>query len=327
MNYIVLDLEWNQASSVQYENPRIPFEIIEIGAIKLDEQFNIIDEYSSIIKPRLYKKLHYKIREMLNYDETILRKGRPFDMVCREFVKWCGEDFTFCTWGPLDLYNLQQNMDYYYLKSLPYPLKFYNIQDIFASLQEEEHPSTKLEKAVTSLDIDIDKSKPFHAAINDARYSAYVLAKLSIPNFEDLYTIDYYHHPVDKDSEIRSYHSNYTEYISREFNNKRSVMEDKDITTLRCYKCKRRLSKKVKWFVSTPTTSLCAGRCWTHGFVCGKIKFKNSNEDNVFVVKTTEGISKDAFENIKIRQDELRLKRKQKRNNNKQSTVTAASQK
>ena len=39
MNYIVLDLEWNQACNHEFENPRIPFEIIEIGAVKLNSKY------------------------------------------------------------------------------------------------------------------------------------------------------------------------------------------------------------------------------------------------------------------------------------------------
>ena len=76
MNYIVMDLEWNQSSSGQSgENPRLPFEVIEIGAAKLDCKFNIIDQYGSIIKPRVYRRLQTKIRELLNYDESFLRTG------------------------------------------------------------------------------------------------------------------------------------------------------------------------------------------------------------------------------------------------------------
>ena len=38
MNYVVVDFEWNQACYGKgSEDPKIPFEIIEIGAVKLDE--------------------------------------------------------------------------------------------------------------------------------------------------------------------------------------------------------------------------------------------------------------------------------------------------
>ena len=48
MNIIVLDLEWNQNSLGKKErNNDLPiFEIIEIGAVKLDKEYKIIDKLS-----------------------------------------------------------------------------------------------------------------------------------------------------------------------------------------------------------------------------------------------------------------------------------------
>ena len=128
MNYIVFDLEWNQSPIGQAgEHPRMPFEIIEIGAVKLDENYSIVDEFSRLVKPRIYTKLHKIIKQMLSYDEKDLKRdGVPFKQACSEFLKWCGEDSVFCTWGPSDLYYLQNNMDFYYMDKLPFPLKFYN---------------------------------------------------------------------------------------------------------------------------------------------------------------------------------------------------------
>ncbi len=41
MNYIVFDLEWNQAADLKTRREnRLLFEIIEIGAIKLNEKKN-----------------------------------------------------------------------------------------------------------------------------------------------------------------------------------------------------------------------------------------------------------------------------------------------
>ena len=66
MNYIVFDLEWNQCYGGQeFVNPRMPSEIIEIGAVKLDEKLNIIDRYESYVKPRLYRKLQPHIKAIM----------------------------------------------------------------------------------------------------------------------------------------------------------------------------------------------------------------------------------------------------------------------
>ena len=52
MNYIVFDLEWNQCPyGKERENDKLPFEIIEIGAVKLNEQFEIIDNFQCLVQP------------------------------------------------------------------------------------------------------------------------------------------------------------------------------------------------------------------------------------------------------------------------------------
>ena len=95
-----MDLEWNQSYNGHMgEHPRMPFEIIEIGAVKVDKNLNIIDEYSSLIKPKIYKKLHSKIRTILNYDEDDLSLGRGFKEV---WDLWTSQSFrliwTFIIW-------------------------------------------------------------------------------------------------------------------------------------------------------------------------------------------------------------------------------------
>lgn len=48
MNYIVFDLEWNQsAEGKECSVEHMPFEIIEIGAVKLNRQMKQISEISS----------------------------------------------------------------------------------------------------------------------------------------------------------------------------------------------------------------------------------------------------------------------------------------
>ncbi len=313
MNYIVFDLEWNQCPhGPEYENPRIPFEIIEIGAIKLNESFEIIDEFEGIVKPRVYKHLHNHIRQMLSYDETALRKGKPFEVVCKDFQKWCGSDYVFGTWGTSDLTQLQKNMDYYYMNTFEEPFQYYDIQAIFG----ECHPdlgSCRLEKAVAALDLPCNEC--FHTAINDARYTAYVFQKLSKKHLKDQYTYDCYHAPIDISHEIHAYHRNYAEHISRGFEEKMLLMEDKGITDFRCYKCKRKLNKKIKWFSNNQNSYLGVGRCWYHGYQKGVIKFKFSNKGQIFAIKRISPIQKTEVETIRNRQLEIREKRREKRKN------------
>lgn len=313
MNYIIFDLEWNQCPhGPEYENPRIPFEIIEIGAIKLNDSFEIVDEFSSIVKPRVYKYLHNHIRQMLSYDETILRNGRPFETVCREFMKWCGDDYIFGTWGTTDLPQLQKNMDYYYMNSFEEPFKYYDIQAIFGEAYKDYGPC-KLEKAVEALHLPTKDC--FHTAINDARYTAYVFQKLSKKHLKDQYTYDCYHSPIDEEHEIHAYHRNYAEHIGRGFDDKVVLMEDPGMTEFRCYKCRRKLNRKIDWFSNNQASYLGVAKCWYHGYQKGVIKFKLSNQGKIFAIKRITPILKSDVDIIRDRQDELREKRRVKRKN------------
>ena len=312
MNYIILDLEWNQACNHECENPRMPFEIIEIGAVKLDKKLHIIDSFSSIVKPRLYTKLQQHIRTILNYDESTLKKGKPFDMVFREFSKWCGDDYIFGTWGSMDLSYLQNNMEYHHIKqSLPNPLKYYNIQQIYADIQNSDKAAVKLEKAVDKLNIPVDRA--FHSALNDAYYTALVLEKLHPKDLDYRYSYDTYNNPKNKDEELTSYHKNYMEHISREYADKKEAAEDKELMSMVCYRCNKKISKKIKWYANTPNSYISVGKCWYHGLVLGKIRFKQSRSGNIFAIKTMLPTDKKGMEDIRQRQDALRVKRQIKR--------------
>lgn len=314
MNYIVMDLEWNQSYNGHMgEHPRMPFEIIEIGAVKVDKNLNIIDEYSSLIKPKIYKKLHAKIRTILNYDEEDLNKGRSFKDVCTEFLNWCGDDYMFCTWGPMDLTELQINMDFYYMSKLQRPLKFINLQSIYASIYSTDggtQSMSKLEKAVS--DMHIPETEPFHTALNDARYTALVMKEMKVRNLNNLYSYDLYITPKNINEEIEEYHNHQYEYISRVFTSKQKALDDEKVTQIRCHKCNKKVKTYINWFANSPSSYVCVGKCWMHGFFCGKIKFKPIN-DNYFIQKTIKAIDRQGIEAIQKKQEDIREKRKEKR--------------
>ncbi len=315
MKYIVLDLEWNQSAYGRAgEHPRLPFEIIEIGAVKLDHKYRLESEFRELITPKIYRKLHHTIRNMLNYDEKDLqREGKPFKDVCKRFLDWCGEDSVFCTWGMSDLFYLQNNMDFYYMDKLPYPVHYYNIQQIYADKYDPDRNICKLEKAVEALKIPV--IEPFHAAISDARYTAKVLAAAKLGNIKDKFTVDVYQRPKKPEDVINERHANVIDYISVEYPSRAVAMADEDVAELRCPKCGRRLSLKVQWFSNAQNTEMAVGKCFYHGYVQGRIRFRatEGSDDTVYAIKKITRTNKAGFEGLKARQEELREKKRLKR--------------
>ena len=162
MDYIVFDLEWNQCPYGKgQENERIPFEIIEIGAVKLNSEKQIIDQYQVLIQARVYKKLHFRTKEILHLEMEELENGVAFYKAIREFLKWCGESYQFCTWGNSDLLELQRNMKYYgVLQLLKGPISFLDVQKLFSLDLEDGESRKSLEYAVDYLHL--DKQQEFH---------------------------------------------------------------------------------------------------------------------------------------------------------------------
>ena len=66
MDYVVLDLEWNQASdSRDARNRLLTFEIIEIGAVKLNSRMEIVDTFEELIRPQVYDTMHHITEKLI----------------------------------------------------------------------------------------------------------------------------------------------------------------------------------------------------------------------------------------------------------------------
>ena len=91
MNYIVLDLEWNQPQYGQ-QAIREPFafdsEIIEFGAVKLNDRFEPIDEYCGFVKPKFYPVLNGFVSRLTKIKRGALSKAPGLRRPGRAF--WTG---------------------------------------------------------------------------------------------------------------------------------------------------------------------------------------------------------------------------------------------
>ena len=153
MNYIVLDLEWNQSyRGKEYSIEEMPFEIIQIGAVKLDEHKNITGRWERIIRPVEYVKLHGKVSEMLGITEDELKVGDDFAGAAKEFIEWCGDDYEFITWGSSDLTEFQRNMKHFGVENnFPFPFMYYDLQKLYSKVYSDGKTRRSLKMAIEEL--------------------------------------------------------------------------------------------------------------------------------------------------------------------------------
>ena len=307
-NYIVLDLEWNQGSALT-ENPDIPFEIIEIGAVRLNEDKEITGYFNRFIRPQVYKKMHFMTQKVIRIRMKDLEKEETFIPVMEDFLSWCGENFVFCTWGSLDLTQLQYNMQFYGMKPLGEgPIEYLDIQKLFSLYFEDGKSRRALEHAVDFLEL--SKSEDFHQADSDAKYTALIFQKIENRELEKRFSYDVFHKPVDKGHEVYTIFDDYSKYISREFDNKSFALRDKDVARCICFKCGHIAKRRINWFSLNNKHYYCLAYCKQHGFLRGKIRIKKVDNGKIYVIKTIKCIKREDVENLYIQDEKSKLKKR-----------------
>ncbi|MDO4614449.1 MAG: 3'-5' exonuclease [Lachnospiraceae bacterium] len=313
MNYIVLDLEWNQSPRGKAaENPRIPFEIIEIGAVKLNEHLEMTDSFERLIRPTVYREMNAYTREITHLTMQELSKGMPFREAAEEFLKWIGTDFRLCTWGPLDVTELQRNLDYFGMeKVLPGPVIYEDVQQLYGIAFESPSVKRSLKDAVDKLGIEEDLG--FHHALNDAEYTARILASIPEEIISKNYTVDCYQTPQSRAAEIRIRYDSYERYISREFRTREALMEDVEIASVKCFSCRKNVKRRVGWFSDGGKNYYAVGICPEHGYMKCRIKVNQTTAGGFSADKTIGAIGKEDAVKISMKQTELRARRQRRR--------------
>lgn len=111
MNFVILDLEWNSSYSKKYKG--FMSEIIEFGAVRFNDNFEVIDTFSMLVAPQVSKKLTGKVRELTNISsEELAKGGATYTRVLSKFKKFLGNDILM-TWGTCDILALMENTQYY----------------------------------------------------------------------------------------------------------------------------------------------------------------------------------------------------------------------
>jgi len=183
MDYIILDMEWNQpwpgSPSARKVLPvQIRGEIIQIGAVRLTADRQIGDEFQVLIKPKYYRRLNRRVSKLTGIKEAQLKEeGVGMRTAMEAFREWCGPDVTFLTWGFDDITILRENLQLYGIDQ-SWVSRWYNAQMIFNA---QTDGSTAQKALKTAMEIfGIEATRPAHDALGDAYHTALICAKLDL---------------------------------------------------------------------------------------------------------------------------------------------------
>ena len=159
--------------------------------------------------------MHYKISEVTHMSiEQLDTEGEDFVRAMTEFLEWCGDDYRFCTWGSMDLTELQRNMVYHGMElQFPSPLLYYDLQKIYALIH-----GTKQKESLDTVveELHLTEDRPFHRALDDAYYTGRVMSEMDFYSMMEYVSVDYYQPPLTEEEEIYLEFPEYAKFVSRE---------------------------------------------------------------------------------------------------------------
>ena len=239
--------------------------------------------------------------------EQLDTEGEDFVCAMTEFLEWCGDDYRFCTWGSMDLTELQRNMVYHGMElQFPSPLLYYDLQKIYALIH-----GTKQKESLDTVveELHLTEDRPFHRALDDAYYTGRVMSEMDFYSMMEYVSVDYYQPPLTEEEEIYLEFPEYAKFVSREHETKEEILEERRVAEMVCYKCRRTLRKKIRWFSSNQKFYFCLAVCPEHGYMKGKIRMKKSEDGSFFAVKTTKLVGEEGAAYVEQKKEETKKKR------------------
>ncbi|MDO4607689.1 MAG: 3'-5' exonuclease [Clostridia bacterium] len=107
MHYVILDMEWDSAYHKKHK--RFVNQILQIGAVKLDKNFNIVDIFDVTIKSSISKRVSRRFVELTGITKEMMLDGITLENAVDRYNNWLGEDTVTITWSNSDLYTIAEN--------------------------------------------------------------------------------------------------------------------------------------------------------------------------------------------------------------------------
>lgn len=289
MNYVVVDLEWNQAmsskSSVFNKLPiHLRGEIIEIGAVKLDEDMRPGEEFTIDVKPVYFRRMHYKVKKITGFDKDRLAHGVGFADALEQFRAWCGDDVTFLTWGCDDQGILEQNIIIHDL-DWDWIAGWVNLQLIYNLQTGGDKNQKSLASAMEHFGI--EQTRVAHDALGDAYNTALVSTHLDMREGLRLYPeagrilaerMPNYKPPHEADGPEALSHESFAGFES-----KAVAFADARVDALTCPHCGAAL-EGVRWVNQGDQRYMNLYSCPEHGPFLTRVRFRKNQDDSTWAV-------------------------------------------
>ncbi len=171
MEYVIFDLEWD---NVFYKpEKRFINQILQIGAVKLDGDFNIIDEFTATIRSEISKKVSGRFSSLTGITTEMMQAGIPLEEAVCGFNSFSKGAEVTMTWSDSDLYTIVENEKLLKKSGTAFKMNHYlDLQKLVqAKMRENGYVSKNqisLEAAAEFFSINTEEFS-MHTALDDSR--------------------------------------------------------------------------------------------------------------------------------------------------------------
>ena len=281
MEFAVLDLEWNGAYSKRLK--RFINEIIEFGAVRVDEHLNILDTFEVLIRPQVGKKISGKISTLTSITNDDLEDGLLFMQAVSRFGKWA-RGAVVMTWGTSDILALIENCRYFCGSDrIPFLENYVDLQAYCEQMLQQGGGGRQMGVSTAAELLSIDENGfDHHRALGDSMLELRCLQKLYSPEslkpfLQDARNDDFYgrmefrtvaicdlHHPLIRPQDLSFY----------------------------CEKCGRRARRIGEWQLHSKSFRAVFQCRHCNVKFCGRVRFRLKYEGLV-VTKTIRPLPKE----------------------------------
>jgi DNA polymerase III epsilon subunit-like protein len=158
-------------------------EIIEIGAVKLDEHLEVVDTFKQMIYPHFTRKLSSRTKRLTKItNEEVREEGIDFLDAFRDFARWCSGDNVIMSWSNSDLFVMSQNfVQHTGSASVSFIHKYCDVQKYCMSfVKKEDNPDGNqiaLERCAEIFGISVN-TETLHRALTDCYITAACFRKV-----------------------------------------------------------------------------------------------------------------------------------------------------
>lgn len=173
-------MEWNTAFSHRQQG--FVNEIIEFGAVKLDDSLRPIGAYQQFVNTRLTRKLTSKVESLTHLTLEELRAGVRFPQALEEFGRFVGKDTVLLTWSTTDIRVLLENCAAFTSwETIPFLERYADLQwYVQEALGLGHRNQMGLGAAAEQLELSVDGME-LHRALDDSLLSAEILRRCYRP--------------------------------------------------------------------------------------------------------------------------------------------------